>query len=303
MLREIVALLAVVAPASCQTQEPVTIPPPAAQSGLFLTWNEVEKGIWAKAKPYIDFPTPELEKALPELKGMQPAASQEPLNGILTRTGETCVNLRRRTPNVISEEEVSTITRRGLVSQQKFEYLLISETTPEGFVLKEYRTTKKDKTARSASSEGYASMWIRFYPANQHQSRFRYLGEQVINQHKAYVVGFAQIPDAVKFPGEFFYQDTKISVLYQGVAWIDSSDFRILRMREDLLAPRPDAFLTKFTAATHFDEVHISQAASLWLPQEADVVWEFNGQVVLQRHAYSHYRLYAVETKVLPVEP
>jgi len=53
--------------------------------------------------------------------------------------------------------------------------------------------------------------------------------------HATVVLGFAQIPDKVKFPGEVTFLDASLPVLFQGIAWIDESDFRIVRLRTDLL--------------------------------------------------------------------
>ena len=75
-------------------------------------------------------------------------------------------------------------------------------------------------------------------------------------------------------------------------------------MREDLLAPRPDIRLENLTTKINFGEVDLPRAgASLWLPQEAVVEWEFNGTVVEERHLYSDYRLFAVKTRILPGAP
>jgi len=295
--------------AFAQTQEPPSKPPPQANSDLALNWTDIEKDIWARAKPYLDDTLLELQDAVPELKGLAPAASQEQLSVILTRVGDKCVDLLQRTPNVISSEEVITQAPHARLRRQEFGYLLVSRKTASGIALEEYRTDKEgrevpDQAEAGPFSQGFSSTWVRFFPGNRSESRFRYLGQQEIDKQKTFVVAFAQVPGLVKFPGFFRFRGTQISLLYQGVAWIDSLDFRILRMREDLLAPRPDAYLEKFTAQIRFGEVHISKAASaLWLPQEAVVEWEYRGQIAQQRHIYSHYRLYAVKTRILPTTP
>ena len=84
-----------------------------------------------------------------------------------------------------------------------------------------------------------------------------------------------------------------MTVLFQGIAWIDASDFRLVRMREDLLAPRPDLHLRELTTTIHFTEVQIPKAATaLWLPKEVAIAWEYKGLAVEQRHLYSDFRLY-----------
>jgi hypothetical protein len=305
-----VALMAAVvtATAFAQAQEAPSKIPPETNNDVLLNWTDVQKNIWARAKPYLNDPMPELQAAVPELKGLEPASSQEQLRFILAGVGEKCVHLLQRTPNVISREKVTTQGQHTLISRQGFGFLLISRPTPAGIVLQEYRTDTHgegapERAAAGPMSQGFASMWVRFSPSNQSESTFRYLGNQEMDKHKTFVVAFAQMPDLVKFPAEFLLLEERISVLYQGIAWIDSSDFRIVRMREDLLAPLPEIGLEKFSAQVRFDEVNISKAASsLWLPREAMVEWKYKGRFVQQNHVYSHYRLYKVQTKIVPAE-
>jgi len=281
-------------------------PLPELDKDVLLNWSDLEKSRWADAKPYLNDPLPELQASVPEVKGLEPGLGQEELSSILAKAGEKCAHLLERMPNVISNEAVTTRVPHARPWQEKFGYLLLSRQTPGGIVLEEYRTdehggTLPEKPLSGPFSQGFAAMWVRLFPANQLESRFRYLGTQEMEGHKTYVVAFAQVPGLVKFPAQFLLQRTQVTILYQGIAWIDSSDFRIVRMREDLLAPRPDVYLQRFTAQVRFDEVHIAKAASsLWLPREAIVEWEFKGQSTRQDHTYSHYRLYAVKTTILP---
>ena len=89
-------------------------------------------------------------------------------------------------------------------------------------------------------------------------------------------------------------------MLSQGVAWIDASDFRILRLRKDLLAPRPDIYLRTLTSEVRFSEVRVPEVADpLWFPLEATITWDFKGQVVQQLHQYSSFHLYRSKTKIV----
>lgn len=303
---------------------PSNLPP--SDNDLLLNPRDFEKTIWANAKPYLAYSLPDLEAAVPELKGLQPATSQNQLNMLVHRTGETCVELLRHMPNVIAHEEV--ITRERTVSlishggvagkrielkprRQQFEYLLLSHRTAEGGVLDEYRTDKHGRPitgsgddAQAQLTQGFVNDWLHFYPGNLGESQFRYLGQQDIDKHHTFVIAFAEVPEAMKFPAQCRLEGTLISILLQGVAWIDSSDFRIVRIREDLLAPRPDIYLNQFTTKIHFGDVKISKAASsLWLPQQVDIEWEYRGILFQRRHSYSDYRLFAAKAKIIPIAP
>jgi hypothetical protein len=301
----LVAVL-VVRPVFAQTKELPLKAHSKTSNDLPLNWTDSEKSIWVRAEPYIGDSLPKLESSIPKLKGLEPALSQERLRLILVRVGEKCVDLLNRTPNVVSREDVITQGRHVVISRQHFGYLLIASRSPIGVLVHEYRTDTRGGGAVEIAgagpmSQGFASMWVRFSPTNQPESTFRYLGNQEMDNHKTLVVAFAQMPDLVRFPAEFLFGKTRVSVLYQGIAWIDSSDFRIVRMREDLLVPLTDLGLEKFSAEVSFAEVTIAKAASSsWLPWEANVEWEFKGR---QCHRYSDFRLYTVKTKILPSTP
>ena len=108
-----------------------------------------------------------------------------------------------------------------------------------------------------------------FYPENQSEAKYRYLGRQQVDGHQTFVIDFAQIPDQVCLPTRVDFNGALVPVLNQGVAWIDQSDFRIDLMRTDLLAPRPDVHLQKMTSEVHFRELRLPEvASSLWVPIE-----------------------------------
>jgi hypothetical protein len=116
------------------------------------------------------------------------------------------------------------------------------------------------------------------------------------------VLAFAQIPDKVKFPAEVALQKTAVPILVQGIAWIDASDFRIVRLRTDLRAPRPDIHLESLTSEVLFSEIRIpaSEATGpLWLAPEAKMTWKYKGRVAQQLHRYSDFHLYRGKSKIV----
>jgi hypothetical protein len=297
------ALLAITSSAA-QDSQPAP-KPPNNPNDLLLDWHGIETSLYANAKPYVEMSPAELKSGVPELGDLEPAPNQDPLARLLRQTGEKTGDLLHNMPNLIAREKL--VTQSGSKSkpwQQEYEYLILSHPDRNMIVLDEYRTATKGKAAQSAEdplTKGFASEWMRFYPANQTESRFRYLGRQAIDGHQTFVIAFAQIPDAVHFPTRVQFGGTPIAVLDQGVAWVDQTDFRIVRIRTDLLAPRPDIYLQKMTAQVHFTELRLPpMVSSLWLPDEAVVTWNFRGQAGEQRHLYSGYRFYGVQTKIVP---
>ncbi|HTS07464.1 MAG TPA: hypothetical protein VMP68_17930 [Candidatus Eisenbacteria bacterium] len=295
---------------------------PSSQSDFSLNWNDFDRRVWANARTYVDVPIPDVIEAVPELRGLNQDSGGADLNSLLVRVGKSCLELLQHTPNVASHEEqithqrvASRISQGALVTaipeatqeKQTFGYLLLNHVGEEGIELQEYRTDKNGRPITYSGSktgqvtEGFASEWLRLFPGNQNQSRFRFLGRQEVDGRKTVVIAFAEIPDKVRFPTAFSFEGNRLTLLFQGIAWVDAADYRIVRLREDLLAPRPDVHLKEMSISIRFGEANISKAdATLWLPQEADIAWEFKGVAVEQRHVYSDFKLYAVHSKIVP---
>ena len=161
-------------------------------------------------------------------------------------------------------------------------------------------------------TSGFALSCNYFSTGFQSESGFRYLGDQRVGQHDTYVVGFAQQPGTatltVKTRGR---GGIPAHMLVQGVAWIDKSNFQIVRMRTDLLAPRKDVGINQETTEVTFSKVQLADFATpLWLPANVKVYVEFtthNGDVdevfelsYRNEHRYTDYQRYRVSAKVVP---
>jgi predicted esterase len=265
-----------------------------------LTPQSFDRSVWANAKPYLDNPPEQLSATVPELQGLDPTPEQQPLLDVLKRVSVKSLDILRRMPNVISRESVVTkVEPKGPTWHQQFDYLVLRHDENGVASLEEFRTDKAN-SGSTPLSQGTANVWVLFHAANLFESRFRYLGRQPMDGHATIAVAFAQIPDRVRFPGEVRLQGQSIPVLYQGIAWIDESDFRIVRLRTDLLAPRPDIYLRTLTREVLFSEVRLPEMTdTLWLPHEVRIASDFKGQVTQQIYKYSSFRLYRSKAKIV----
>ena len=291
--------------------------------------------LYADAHPYLDEPEPVLGKIVPELRGLEPASSQDQLSTILAGVGADVKELLQEVPNLISKETITESvsgqisaatlpvnpyphpgevdrTMTGMAAQAEvhtFNYIVLVHETEHERMLEEYRTDRKGRPVAQGpgapNSIGFVSLWVAFSPSNRDKSKFRYLGQQKIGGHTTFVVAFAQTPGAESHPAKISLpHGGTIPMLCQGVAWIDESDFRILRLRTDLLSPQPQVGLRQLTAMIQFDSVRIAKfEAHLWLPREVKLNLDANGQVIQELHQYSQYRLYKAEAKIVTGVP
>ena len=260
--------------------------------------------------PMTDKSPEELAVALPELQGLQPAADQSMLEEILKRTGDSVETYFRSFPNTVSLERVHqerlATDGKVLVSlDQEFQYLLLAYADKAGYGVEEQRSTAEGKDTSMAGlskgvmlTSGFVSdSWI-FHPFNRRGADFRYLGKQTVDDREAYVIAFAQKPQTAKMIERFTTNSGNYLVITHGVVWIDAKAFHIIRLRTDLLNPLPAIQLLKQTTEIQYHEVAFKGVATpLWLPQEVNVMVNLRGRIYRNRHRYSEFKLFNVESK------
>jgi hypothetical protein len=245
--------------------------------------------------------------------------------------GAKTVEIARNTPNLISHEAVVS-ELGGATQRQDFSYLVLQHLIgQDAMVFDEYRidlatgekyqTEGNEKGASQSKeppqmelplaaainpsrgapqSQGFVNAWIHFYPPNRFQSDFRYLGEQTMDGHQTLVVSFAQKPGTLRLPATIGYANKTYPLYLQGIAWVDASDYRIVRLRTDILFPPPGVPLRQFTADIRFEECRLPEIATpLWLPRQVVVVSNTGGLVVKESHVYTNYRLFRAKSKLL----
>ncbi len=287
-----------------------------------------------KTPNFTSCSTVELRKTVPELKHLKAAEDQSQLSALLDKIGTKTVDIARRTPNLLSDEAVIS-DRDGIKRLQNFSFLVLQHISrSNAIVLDEFRVDAKsgekfqtqelekaaEASARSSDSssaalpsgrslpgsggappsQGFVNEWLNFYPSNRMQAEFRYLGQEKLGGRQTLVVAFAQKPRVVPVPATVEYHEKVYRIFRQGVAWVDATDFRIVRLRTDLLSPPPGVPLRQLTADTQFTEVRVAEIASaLWLPRQVVVTSNLAGSTLRESHSYSHYRLFRTKSKLL----
>lgn len=86
-------------------------------------------------------------------------------------------------------------------------------------------------------------------------------------------------------------------LLLKGFALIDYDNYQILHIETDLLQPLPEARLYIDHKAVDYTSVaFIERDINVWLPQRAEITVDYKGKRFVERHTYSNYRLFLVDT-------
>ncbi len=275
----------------------------------------------------------DLLQTVPELVGLKLSTDPNGLQALLNHVGAKILEIVRSTPNLISHETVASKSAAAHV-RQEFSYLVLPHTHVGGWVaLDEFRidlaSGKKFQTEDIQNAvvspptagsfvnlptlverlpalggpplaQGFANMWIYFEPRNQPESNFRYLGRQKMSGHDTLVLAFSQKPESVRSPAMVHFKDKTLPIFMQGVAWVDASNFKIVRLRTDLLLPVEGLDVRRLTSDIEFAQTPIAELESpLWLPRQVSVIWNLGGQIVHEKHHYSDYRLFRTRSRIL----
>ena len=282
-----------------------------------------EQLYYADAHPYLGEPLDKLRKRIPELRKIQPAADLQQLPAILKKTASNVDDFFRNIVDLIAEEKITQERLSGgreVTASEKVRdnYLILSHKDGAKTLFEEYRMDSKGNRVEQAGfnrgylvTTGFALLCNYLSSAFQPESTFRYLGDQRIGSQDTYVVAFAQKPGQasllVSMTGR---SGAKVDMLMQGIAWVDKSNFQIIRMRTDLLAPRPEIALDAQTTEVTLSKVQLQDVATpLWLPSEVKVDLKFKmaepgrdkfyETTYRNEHRYTDYRRYRVAVKMV----
>ena len=285
-----------------------------------LSPSDIE--IYKGAQTLIDWSPREIHHS-PFLRKLRPAQSQDQLSKVLERVGQTVALLLHDFPRIACDEAISEThpgerlefmwetpiaeSSEAKVSR-KFRYIIVPWPSGDIPSFDEYRTEPDGNPLNASSLRGfvmtstkYASTFLYFSQADQHDSRFRLFGSQTIRERECQVVGFAQEPEKARRIDRFHALSATFGLLFQGLAWIDPESFQILRIITWLLVPRKDIGINSQTTTVDFYPVQPSGSERvLWLPRDVTVLLVFRGTQVRNIHHYSNFKLFRVESTIKP---
>jgi hypothetical protein len=285
--------------------------------------DEPDPLFYANAHPYVEQSLEELAKRIPELRKIQPAPDPQALPTILAKTAGNVDSFFHDVVDLTAQEKI-TLERLngrsgfGAREQVRDNYLILRRDSGNSADIAEYRMDsdgnpidQTDLNKGYVVTVGFALACNYLSTAYQPESTFRYLGDQQVGKRDTYVLAFAQKPgQASLFVTLSKRSGTRVSMLMQGIAWVDKSNFQIIRMRTDLLAPHPEISLDEQMTEVTFGEVQLLDVATpLWLPSEVKVNLKFKMPEVgrnkffeltyRNEHRYTDYRRYRVSVKMV----
>ena len=194
------------------------------------------------------------------------------------------------------------IDRFGLTAKhetRRFSYVeSLSEVKPGMYRVEEYRdgTMGLDVFPERLASLGLGSMVLIFHPVYRDEYEMTCEGLTHWHDRKVWQIHFRQRKDKPARMREYNVGKNVYSVGLRGRAWIAADTFQIVSIETDLVAPVPQIRLAAEHIAIDYEPVQFRKKhEELWLPQNAELFFDFNGRRIHRRHHFDDYRLFSVD--------
>jgi tetratricopeptide (TPR) repeat protein len=253
---------------------------------------------------------PDVDETVPPAESEVPCVLDTVVQKAGKRVEEFVKNVDRFTATEFLDHE--SINKWGFAESEetrKFNYLVsIEQYRPGYFSVTEYRGNRysPEQFPGGIETRGLPVLSLIFHPTNAGNFAMSCEGLAQWNGRPAWQIHFRQRPDkpntirAYKF-GE---NGPSYSVALRGRAWIAADSYQIVRMETDLVAKLPEIKLLADHTIVDYGPVRFkNRNVQMWLPQVAEVYFDWRGQRVHRRHSFDNYMLFSVDEKQNISEP
>ena len=271
---------------------PLIIPPldlPTADTSLPLASNWLPPGLDEKVPP------------------VEPGAACA-LDDVLQKAGKRIQEFVRNVDRYTATESLDheSINKSGFASSpqtRKFDYVVSMEEVRPGILnVEEYRGRKGSvaEFPDGVATNGLPSLVLIFHPYLAVNFEMTCEGLARRNGALAWQLHFRQRSDKPNLVRWYRITANGLSypVALKGRAWIAADSYQILRLETDLIAPVPQILLATDRTVIEYGPVHFREGkVDMWLPQSADVYYDWRGRRSHRRHSFSNYLLFSVGDK------
>jgi tetratricopeptide (TPR) repeat protein len=192
---------------------------------------------------------------------------------------------------------------------RKFDYVAAIEEPRPGFlVVEEYRNSggALAEFPGGVATNGLPALALIFHPDNVWNFEMTCEGLARWNGKPAWQVHFRQRRDKPNTIRSYRLglEGRSYPVALKGRAWILADSFEIARLETDLIAPLPQIKLVAEHTDIEYGPVEFhNRDVVMWLPQSAEVYYDWRGKRIHRRHSFSNYMLFEVDEKQHIGEP
>jgi tetratricopeptide (TPR) repeat protein len=247
---------------------------------------------------------PDIDEKIPAVE----AGANCSLDDVLTKAGNQIVELVHNVDRFTATESLMNedINKWGIASppeKRRFDYVVSIQELRQGYLgVDEFRNSGGNPAdfPDGIVTNGLPALILIFHPFYAPNYEMTCEGMSRSKGKMAWQVHFRQRPGKPVANKAYKIGQTGPSypVALKGRAWISADDYQIVRMETDLVAPLPEIRLVAEHTTVEYGSVSFrDKNVSLWLPQSAEVFFDWKGRRIHRRHSFSDYLLFAVEDK------
>lgn len=247
---------------------------------------------------------PDVDERVPPAEASVPCNLNEILENVGRRIKEFVANVDQFTATEAVTHQ--SVNKWGLASRPikfEFNYVVSVKKNRLGLLnVDEYRDSRYSAAQfpDGVATTGLPALVLIFHPYNASNFQMTCEGLARSKAGPAWQIYFRQRPDKPNTIRTYQIgtQGPVYQVSLKGRAWISADSFQIVRLETDLVSPLPQIRLVADRAAIEYGPVHFqSRNLDMWLPQIAEVFYDWRGRRSHRRHSFKNYLLFSVDDK------
>jgi tetratricopeptide (TPR) repeat protein len=242
-----------------------------------------------------------------EVPAVEPGAAC-PLGEVLKNADQRIAELMHDVDRITATESLvhHSVNKWGysaLPEKRKFDYVVsIEELRPGILNVQEYRQGRSgaNEFPSGIATTGLPALVLIFHQRYQDDFEMSCEGRAKWNGKPVWQVHFRQRADRPNLVRKYKIgiDGPSYAVALKGRAWIAADSYQIVRLETDLVAPIPEIHLQADHAIIEYAPVHFKDGnVDMWLPQSAEVYFDFRGRRMHRRHSFGDYLLFSVGEK------
>jgi tetratricopeptide (TPR) repeat protein len=243
---------------------------------------------------------PDVDESMPSVEPGAACPMQKISDETAKRVSAFIDGVNRISATETLDHEV--IDRYGLTAKHEsrhFSYVeSLTEVKKGMYRVEEYRdgTMGLDVFPERLASLGLGSMVLIFHPVYRDEYDMTCEGMTHWHDRQVWQVHFRQRKDKPARMREYSVAKNVYSVGLRGRAWITTDSFQVMSIETDLVNPVPQIRLAAEHISIDYEPVQFRKKhEELWLPQNAELFFDFNGRRIHRRHHFDDYRLFSVD--------
>jgi tetratricopeptide (TPR) repeat protein len=290
--RRLLETLQHAAPAASAVQ-PATMVAPAAPSTTTIAEELAPPPKWMP---------PDVDESMPAIESGTACPLQKIQDETAKRVREfiDAANQIAATENLESEV-LDRLGFAGVRETRSYSYVVvIREIRPDMLDVEEYRNGAMDPEVfpQHLATFGLPSLVLIFHPIYKDDYEVTCEGLSRWHGGLAWQVHFRQKQDKPSRLRGYRVGGQFSPVSLRGRAWIATDTFQVVSLETDIVSPIPKIRLNAEHISINYGPVTFhKQNQKLWLPQSAELFFDYKGHRVHRRHQFSNYLLFSVEEK------